>query len=331
MKIGMKKARIVLKIDAQSTEPHKLTPVAPLIEERLYRLAERLDNLSQIKLCLRGDAKASLKAHNVFLRHRIGDLFIVGEKAKSNVEMPGERFKHYEEREAVHPTDLQYIIEEVNSEIETKPESHNIIGSLSTNFTSFVMKLSESDKKKWKVFFLSFLHNNGKLRDYKDYSPFISLTSGRNKFAIARKFAIGGRNKFGKGLIYVYALNSGWPYYICASDITKTLKRYGVKWYKDVNSEILLLNGMYPHFMLGVYVVDKKGYESFIVNPWFYDLLSSENYEYDLQNGVHVNQQNFSYFAKRMGYKYFFFHMINDSNEFISEIGHFNPRAVLRP
>jgi hypothetical protein len=91
----------------------------------------------------------------------------------------------------------------------------------------------------------------------------------------------------------------------------------------------MLMNGMYPHYMLGVFEVTWENTPRFIINPWLYDILIN-NKEFDYQNGLNINQENFNDLAKNLGYESFFFR--NDSGDaFISDLNNEHIEKVIRP
>ena len=75
------------------------------------------------------------------------------------------------------------------------------------------------------------------------------MSSGGEKYRVARWFAL-NKSKHGKSIVFLYALNAGWPYYIKTKDLTNEHKAYRVEWFKDRHHEIMLLNGMYPNYFL---------------------------------------------------------------------------------
>ena len=89
----------------------------------------------------------------------------------------------------------------------------------------------------------------------------------------------------------------------------KLLKNYGVECSEDPNSEIMILNGLYPHNIIGFFEIEKKSTKRFILNYWFHqqikdDLCRKSNFDY--KNGVEVLQENFQEAAIRLGYGSFF-------------------------
>ena len=118
------------------------------------------------------------------------------------------------------------------------------------------MAQSQTVLERWTIFFLSFLHNSGNPKSFKLSSPFLSLTYGDDRREIAERFAL-ERCKHDRGIVFIYSLKSKSRYYFLAKDLANQLEEHGVHWYPDRNSEILLLDGMYPHFLIGILEVSK--------------------------------------------------------------------------
>jgi hypothetical protein len=314
-------------------EEYELIRVDDRISERFYHLVEKLEELPQVRMSTRGDSRTTSSKHDYFFNELLSKVFIVGTKSQSNMsEVYTEKYRHTDiNREDTGDTlleEVEQLVEEVNKEIRDKPTEHNIEGAINRKFINELSTYDMDSLNKWKVFFLSFLHNSGSLKEFKSISPFLSMAYGSKKYSIARKFAL-ARTGHERGIIYLYALNLGDPYYIQTNLMTKKLNKFGITWYEDSHSEIMLMNGMYPHYMLGVFEVTWENTPRFIINPWLYDILIN-NKEFDYQNGLNINQENFNDLAKNLGYESFFFR--NDSGDaFISDLNNEHIEKVIRP
>ena len=76
----------------------------------------------------------------------------------------------------------------------------------------------------------------------------------------------------------------------------------------------MLINGMYPHFLLGVFEVKHNLTPKFIINPWLYKILK-ENKTFNYTNGLPIDQTNFHKLAEEMGYSNYFFHFFGNDND----------------
>jgi hypothetical protein len=307
-----------------------LSAVNDSVKNQLIKLVNRLEKSPQVYLCVRGDSKRDIDAHNKIFEKDLSKIFIVGEKSRSNRRTySNETHIHYDShyRNLIH--EIEQIISEVNEELLAKPASHKISGIIPQSFINDLQNLDLEKLEKWKIFFLVFLHNNGNNKSFNNYSPFISLTYGPNKYVTARKFALKNCSHK-KGILFLYCLNAGWPYYISTNNFTKELKNFGVIWYKDKHSEIMLIGGMYPHYLIGIYEVEPLKNPRFIINPWLYDIML-RNEEFDYFNGLPIDQTYFHSFAEELGYRNFFFHYLNDNDEYVSELNQYNHNKVYRP
>ena len=290
------------------------------IVDKLNELISSLDNNKEVYLTTRGDNRGNLEIHNEFFTSEyIKSFFGVGLKSKSAIKIPrNEEFEHtiIEEKTQV-VSELKKVIEYCNERIDKKPESHNIQGRVSDSFIESLDNYSVEELNKWKIFFLSFLHNDGSLNEFKSSSPFLSLTQGWKKYRTARNFSL-WRNKYGRGIIYLYALSKHDNNYFVTKEFTKKLKEFDIVWYEDNHKEIMLLNGMFPHYLLGIFEVTKTSTPKFILNPELYKLLENSE-EFDFRGGLSINQDNFLEMAQKLGYKRFFYTYGNGST-FITDI-----------
>lgn len=225
-------------------------------------------------------------------------MFIIGSKSKSNyVKNDGDQFEFYAGNSKKGLLeDIRALINTCNSAIDCKPKSYLISGNLDEKFIQYLDKLDEEELEHWRLFFIAFLHNNnnnnGKGRSFKSfkhYSPFTSLTYGKHKGKIARKFAT---HKISHGIVYIVAVRKSDRNYLKAVEMTDTIMNYGVNWYKDTNSELMLLNGIFPHDILRIMEVRKKKTPLLVINPWlFQEYLDGKTFNPD--DGISINQKKF--------------------------------------
>ncbi len=110
--------------------------------------------------------------------------------------------------------------------------------------------------------------------------------------------------------------------------LSKELKKQGAKWHHDKYHEILLVNGMFPHYILGIFEVEINRTPQFIMNPYLYEVLK-QNEQFDYVNGLAINQENFFEYAKSLGYKNYF--MAKENKVSTATIGGTNPQDVTKP
>lgn len=312
-------------------EAYELKEVNQNTINQFKKLIEKLETIPQVILCTRGDSKRSLDKHNDFFQQDLSKLFIVGEKSQSNIKKTtSDKYRHtHSQNNYTLIDELEVLINEVNEEVKNKPESHKVFGEINDNFLNKLREENDIDiLAKWKVFFLSFLHNSGSLKDFKSNSPFLSMAYGYKKYAIAKQFAF-SRISHDKAIAYLYALNAGDPYYMQTKLMTNELKQFGIEWYEDIHNEIMLINGMFPHFLLGILETTRNSTIRCIINPWLYDLLKN-NKPFDYKNGLNINQENFNRLAENLGYTNFFF-TDKEGNAFISDLDEAHIEKVIQP
>lgn len=300
--------------------------VNPEIVKYLKSVVADIEKDDSVYLCSRGDSK---DANPIFIDNNLIDFFIVGEKGKvhlenSKDEISREPFRHYDTDNSIID-DLRYIIEKVNKVLvakKYKPDSV-IDGKIPVTFLTELEQQSIEVQKGWKFIFLAFLHNKGKDNYFKPYSGFVSLTHTAKKYSNAKKWALDSSSD---GLIYMYILDKNLKNHFKADDLTKRLNEYGITWYEDIHNEIMVINGLYPHYILGFFEVDTDSVKRFVLNPWFYsqfeeDLKSKQKYNYS--NGVLINQDNFETSMQKLGYKTCFIRDLLTSEEY-----HVNPETA---
>jgi len=314
----------------KNLEAYTLFEVNKEIILKFYKLLDKLESQSQTILCTRGDSKENTEEHNNFFQYNLNNLFIVG--GKSNYNFSDEIKNIYEhtyiENKDILQKQLKTLIKKANDAMNTREKEF----SLKTLEYFSNLKLNEYDIEsllKLKIFFLSFFHTDGRLRELSNNTPFLSMTYGNKKFSIARKFALGKNNPKEKAFIYLYSLNAGDPYYMKTNILSKALNKIGAKWHYDKYHEILLINGMFPHYMLGIFEVEKNKTPKFIINPYLYEILK-KNEQFDYVNGLSINQENFKEYAKKLGYKNYFF-TTQDNRVMITNMDNSNVKEVIRP
>lgn len=287
------------------------------IIEEFNKLICTLETDDEIIVCTRGDSRESIE--KFFNVEYMKKFFVVGQKADTTkLRQPANQiYSHTEELDKTALLkDIKQLIEAINKIISEIDESHNINGSISQDFIDQIDTLDINILMKLKMIFISFLHNKRE-KTFKSESPFLSLTNGENKFSKAKDFALRNKNK--NGYIFLYSLNKKRfsSNYIVTKDFTKLLKNMGIEWYPDIHQEIMLLNGMYPHFILGIYEIKNEDIKNFYMNPELY-LLLKEKKIFNKNEGLPINQNNFEQLAKELGHEKFFF--VHGTRTYISDL-----------
>lgn len=314
----------------KDSEPYTLFEVKKEIILRFHNLLDKLESQSQTILCTRGDSKKDTAEHNDFFKDNLNKVFIVGGKANYNFSDEVKSiYKHtYIENKNILKNQLNTLIGKANNAMNTREEEFSI--KTLKYFSNLELdKFDIESLLKLKVFFLSFFHTDSRLRELSSKTPFLSMTYGSEKFSIARKFALGKENQKEKAFLYLYSLNTGDPYYMKTNNLSKELNKIGARWHYDKYHEILLINGMFPHYMLGITEVEKNKTPKFIINPYLYEILEN-NEQFDYINGLPINQENFAEYAKRLGYKNYYF-TTKDNKVYANDANNTEQEEVIRP
>lgn len=323
------KVQAIYSIDKNSS-PYTLFEVEKEIVLKFHQLLEKLESQPQTILCTRGDSKESIEEHEGYFQHDLDKVFIVGSKSRYNMSDDVKSiYRHtYIKNKSILQEELKDLINLANQAMNRREEEFS--AKIREYFTDLQLeKFDVESLLKLKVFFLSFFHTDGRLRKFSDSTPFLSMTYGDEKFSIARKFALGKDNPKEQAFIYLYSLNTGDPYYMKTNNLSKELRRIGATWHYDKYHELLLINGMFPHYILGIFEVTKNNTPRLILNPYLYNCLKN-NEQFDYVNGMKIDQENFTEYARSLGYKNYFY-STNDGRTYTDALVDSNQQEVVRP
>lgn len=296
------------------------TAIDSEIINKFKNLLNELESNSDVLLCMRGESKK----YKEFLT--IGNLkkfFIVGQKVNAHINVPiDEKYRHIEKLNIeTLILEIEEIIREINIQIKIKPHKKKpLAGEISNDFIKKLKNCDILELNKIKIFFLAFLHNSDKNTEFKSITPFLSMAKGSEKFKIAEYFALDKYTKM-DGYIFLYSLctknDKNIPeQYIITEDFIKVLKKLGVRFLDDRYSEVMLLNGMYPHYLLGIIKIENKVISQFIMNPALHKALYNQGFDYE--DGLQIDNKNFKQLAKELGYQTFFY--TNGGKTYISDL-----------
>lgn len=293
----------------KSTYGYTLDEVDDRTLTKFNSYLKRLSDLEKKGLyitCMRGFSRG--KDNNYFKESDLSKVFVVGEKGRWYID--SQYISRYTEdfnNEEWLISNINDLTKQINSILEEKEKrGHPVKGYICTddllNSNNTIEEL-----RYWKVFLSAFLHNIGNVWDGKNESPFVSVTYGQTKVSVANNFAL-SRNKdeVNNGFIYFAFLETESKYYLYTKKMNKILKDLGIEWYDDVNNEIILLDGLFPHCIIGIFeVFNNTSEKNFILNPWLYKRLKKSM---QVINNPHilVNQDNFNEYAKNLGYTRYF-------------------------
>lgn len=122
--------------------------------------------------------------------------------------------------------------------------------------------------KEWLIFAF---HTMG-VKEFAKISPCISCSCGENRFEVAKKFGSGrGRNPY-------YMIMDCWVNkYDEGSTFRRTeyvneqLREYGLKWFVNHNSEIMLKYSIFPQQLVGYYFIDRGNIVKYVVSKHYLD------------------------------------------------------------
>ncbi len=311
-------------VENESDSNYTLKKTDNELKKKLKKFVRNLNKAKKTHTLLyRGDSIPN-EIYNLFKEKNLGRFFIVGEKSKSNVIHLKNEFDHCRRNNNENiRRDIKKLIEICNNEIinrsERKPDDIN--GSINS---SVIGKIPDEKLEFFKLMLLSFLHNKGNDKYYKNYSPFLSLSSS---FDTAVNFATQKKHdKQSVSIVFFYILNNKDKFYT-AKRLKDNLNEYDVSWYEDIHNEYLVLGGMYPDYLIGFYELDENGNpKSFILNPWFKKALENnitvKNYY------VYIDQSRLLEYARDLQYNSIV-KKIRDNEQFIIQIDMYQNEVML--
>lgn len=270
----------------------------------------------QIITCMRGFSKGNHNEH--FIHCDLNKIFMVGEKGKwfLNEEVKGDIYtEDYDDKDRLFEN-IKKLIEDINKKIETREKNgHEISGNIKIEDLHLKENLRVEELRFWKLFLSIVLHNIGNGWRHKKESPFVSVTYGEKKQKVAYEFAFSREEKdVQNGFIYLAFLEKKSPYFMYTKHINEILRNLGVNWYEDINNEIILIDGLFPHYIIGIFEVYKNSDNRiFYINPWLYRKFKMNNHVAgNLRSHtlftpkIPINQKEFKSFAKELGYHRYF-------------------------
>lgn len=282
---------------------------------KLINLLERLKKLERInklRIVMRGfsitgvDNKYSQTLHDYFKAEELNRFFVVGQKAANYLRREEEIHhalynRNFESKELLIE-EIKSLFEEAKKILQLKIE---IKGELNQKLIDIDMETSHNQLIYNRLFLTAFLHNIGNKWSDKVSTPFISVTHGKNKKITAKKFATNNRNGEAKNSGYIllgYMPIENLKFEKLTADLNDELNRLGIAWYKDIHNEILFLDGIMPHRIIGLFEICADGEEQFILNPWLQNMFRRNN-QFNYKQGIDINQRDFEEFAQQLGYR----------------------------
>ena len=312
---------------------------------------KHLDNHKSDIICFfRGFAPDKGKLNTEIRKARyFRDLFIVGEKGKGYLKNEGQdgqiRYPQYFVGE-IRQQDVYRLLKFVNRAIKTKKSKDKELKPIELDK---IKPYIEKETTQIYMFLLNFAHNIGGSWPDKCLSPFVSASYGNKAYDIALSFAK-GKNKQRRHsyIILGFGKKSDEKNVVFTKELTEELETLYAHWYKDIHSEMIIKDCIFPNQILGVFEIsndsdhDINDNDIFIVNPSLYQLFEenekkygdaySDILEYICTKGIPVDQTEFDLAAAELGYVLYAEQDCNGENE-LSPIGHeaYSPLPNNRP
>jgi hypothetical protein len=282
--------------------------------KKLINLIQKLNKLevhNKIKVITRGfsirdsNNHYSCEENGYFVNYELNKFFIVGQKGahylKEQLRERRDLYNYNMGDRLLLINEIKNLYEEVNKmlkEIQAR-------GTISKRFIEFTEDTPLSQLQYNKIFLTAFLHNIGRKWSGKISSPLLSFSYGIKKKEIAKKFATNAlRDGIARNdgfIILGYVPFEGRIFEKLTDDLNMELEELGVTWYENVHKEIMLLDGIMPQHIIGLFEVKESGEEYFILNPWLGKMFS-ESKCFDYRRGIEINQARFEEFATDLKY-----------------------------
>ncbi|SDZ00122.1 hypothetical protein [Bacillus sp. 166amftsu] len=277
----------------------------------LIQTLNRLEVHNKIKVITRGfsirdnNNHFSHEEHGYFFNHELNKFFIVGQKGAHYLE---EQLRERRELYTYNMSDRMILIHEIFNLYEDANKILKTIqvnGTISSRFIEFTDDTPLSQLQYNKIFLTAFLHNIGRKWSGKISSPLLSFSYGIRKKETAKNFATNalrdGTPRNDGFIILGYVPFEGRRFEKLTDDLNMELEELGVTWYENAHKEIMLLDGIMPQHIIGLFEVKENGEENFILNPWLGKMFS-ESRRFDYRRGITINQARFEEFATDLKY-----------------------------
>lgn len=307
----------------------RIENVDAILVTRIRRFLNRVHNQKAIKLCYSNDSKQENDKNTVISFFRgfnpnfndretndsffemrrteyFEKLFVVGEKGlayRENIVYEGidPYFKNNPNID-----DLAKLLLLVNRRLEREAfgsiEMSKLLSSVNDNLVCGYM------------FLLNLCHNIGGAWEDKARSPFVSAAYGKDGFKKALHFARGRQERRYSYIIWGFIRKNDDGNYMITKELAQKMGMLEAQWYEDIHSEIIIKDGIFPHNIFGVFVIDSEtNSKEFIINPFLYQLFYvnkgkskyqlSDLTDYVCQNGIAIDQNDFEICASSLGYQ----------------------------
>lgn len=260
------------------------------------KLFEELEKNNDIIIALRG-----LTKDEYFKNDQLRKFFVVGEKSGYYLKENKEQLYcgDFDKKDQL-VRNVNELVNNINKVIKERENKHPIRGEIP--YVCNELDIEELRVKK--LVYLSVLHNIGGRWDDKKSSPFMSVTYGGNKLNTALKFCKCNKER-DIGFVFIYFIPKKSKYFIKTKDLNEYMKKIGVTWYQDINSEIMMIDGILPHYLFGILEIVNNDTHELIINPWLYNQLKN-GYKFSPIDGILINQIHFNEYAKNLGYKKYY-------------------------
>lgn len=270
--------------------------------KKIFDVLENSEKSDHITMLFRGVSK-----DDWFREYGLFQHFVVGEKGKYYTKQNSSYIYTESFNDIEKMTDeIKDLVEKINKIImKREKKGHPISGEINIDNLLEISRKSIEDLRYFKIFLSAVLHNVGNQWIDKDNSPFISATYGEKKYEVSKIFA-SKKSEDETSMVFVYYMLNGSKYYLLTQKLNEILRELNVDWYDDIHSEMIILDGLLPHYNIGILEINDDDYNhNFIVNPWLYYQLLND-IPLDLDNGIKVDQSDFAKLAVNLGYNNYY-------------------------
>jgi hypothetical protein len=128
------------------------------------------------------------------------------------------------------------------------------------------------------------------VREFAKITPCISCSYGLERFQVAKKFGgYGGRHRY-------YVIMDSWVNrieegitYKKTEYVNCILEEYGLKWFSNHHSEIMLKYAIFPQQLVGYYFIDNGEINKYVINKHYVDEWN-RNPEFNIGMPIYFDQ-----------------------------------------
>lgn len=280
-------------------DKYELIEVDEQIREKLLETLNKLENNEDVSILVRGK-----KENKEFIDRDLNKFFIVGDKSKFYFTEDRGVYSDIFKNNDILIKNIIKLVKQIKKCVKSKQKKNIMMDTeINDKITGDLSNKDIEDLRYLYIMLLAMHHNIGEISHIKKDSPFLSSAGGLNLFNEAKDFALFKNEKNEKKSIVILFYNHKKSWYsLKTKELNEFLKEYNINWFDDKHCETMILDGIYTHYIIGIFDFGDKNKYNFIINPWLYKQFKND-IELDVMDGININQSKLEEYAAELGYK----------------------------